>query len=269
MTLGCTVSIELTFSITSLSGKLQQKADDDDDKRRRRSFQARIDSSAASSAFSSASASVVSATIVSSVSSASSLASASVTSASSAFSSPASVLGSSVSTSSSASSAVVTTASSSSSMVATNSSAVISAASASASPSMIPFDELEYDEDYLDTVEDITGIEDDVLAGIEASLNATVDGFDYVAITDLTGDYSLFAWEDGNFYLVPTTDGQNTEFASLDSVIVGANDDDTFFYYPDEMKALGVSRWRQGDEESIPLSAEIVGLVPLSKFTLH
>jgi len=128
----------------------------------------------------------------------------------------------------------------------------------------------DYDDSYFD--DDDTTVDPDVLDGIAQSLNGTEEadekaaGVEYVALIDSTGGWVLANFDDGNFFLAPATEAADWTFASDENILVGDGNDLTFFYYPDEMDILGVSRWRLNDEQHVPKTADFITMAPISEF---
>ncbi|KAJ9123890.1 hypothetical protein QFC22_000678 [Naganishia vaughanmartiniae] len=113
---------------------------------------------------------------------------------------------------------------------------------------------------------DITDALNQAINGVDAdkSANAT-DGLSYGSIVDFSGKYVLGVSDDGNFYIdTVSNQAQTIGFAFSESVAVEDEEGDLLFYYPDEMKALGVSRFRATDIEHIPKSSDIISLKPIN-----
>ncbi|KAJ9097591.1 hypothetical protein QFC21_004625 [Naganishia friedmannii] len=98
----------------------------------------------------------------------------------------------------------------------------------------------------------------------DSSTNST-DGMTYGSIVDFSGKYVLGVSDDGNFYIdTVSNQAQTIGFAFEDSVAIADEEGDTLFYYPDEMKTLGVSRFRAVGIESVPKTAELISLKPIN-----
>ena len=145
-----------------------------------------------------------------------------------------------------------------------------------------PFADLDYDLDGdSDGVDDLD--ENDFPEQVSDFLNVTasnftspVDGTDddgtnatttynFTILSDTTLSYTLVTTEDGNLGLQDASNEtfDNALFAEYDEVIVGDSDGKTLFYYEKEMNTYNVSRLRLADADHIPLTTNIVGLVPM------
>lgn len=106
------------------------------------------------------------------------------------------------------------------------------------------------------------------LANITTSYyNATSDSNNSTSQTliyDSTGSYVLGQDVYNNFFL---DDAANADagysFTTVDDVVVTDISDRAMFYYPDEMTALGVSRFRVADTTQIPTAADYITLTPI------
>ncbi|OAG36510.1 hypothetical protein AYO21_09317 [Fonsecaea monophora] len=98
---------------------------------------------------------------------------------------------------------------------------------------------------------------------LEDSVQSGPD-YNYTIISDIGLQYNLAADDDGNLRIqdINSETYGSALFQVFDEVIVGDSQGRTLFYYSPEMTNYGVSRLRLGDSEHIPISSEIVGLVP-------
>ncbi|KAJ1566527.1 hypothetical protein HK405_009451 [Cladochytrium tenue] len=94
--------------------------------------------------------------------------------------------------------------------------------------------------------------------GTTGDVNST-----YVSLVDVSGTYSLGEDEWGNFMLDDAANAGNYLFYSNDQLIDTDEQNNVFFYFPDEMTALGVSRFRVKNDTSVPKVADVVFLVPI------
>ena len=94
--------------------------------------------------------------------------------------------------------------------------------------------------------------------------NATTS-YNFTILTDTSLSYTLVTTEDGNLGLQDASNEtfDNALFAEYDEVVVGDSDGNTLFYYEKEMTTYNVSRLRLADADHIPLTTNIVGLVPM------
>jgi hypothetical protein len=136
-------------------------------------------------------------------------------------------------------------------------SATISAADAAATNS---------DDDAADTPDtDDSDIDTDLAAEAEADA-AGFDTDDPVEVTilDSTGTYLLALADNGNFVLDPASNPtSNDVFASINQTVSSDFEEDLMWYYPDEMAAFNVSRFRMGSQYVIPKTSDVISLVPL------
>lgn len=102
-----------------------------------------------------------------------------------------------------------------------------------------------------DVLNNATAIETPVLA----------DSFT-ISIVDLTGDFSLAYDPVGNFYLDSASMRDTYPFTVLDGKVYGGSGDKVMFWYPDELAATGVSRFRQADLDKVPVGTEMINLLP-------
>ncbi|KIW23961.1 uncharacterized protein PV07_09705 [Cladophialophora immunda] len=88
--------------------------------------------------------------------------------------------------------------------------------------------------------------------------------YNYTIISDTGLLYNLAADDEGNVRIqdIDSETFGSALFQVFDEVVVGDSEGRTLFYYSPEMSNYGVSRLRLGDSEHIPISSEIVGLVP-------
>jgi hypothetical protein len=77
-------------------------------------------------------------------------------------------------------------------------------------------------------------------AAIEASYaevekNRTMDGFDYISLYVISGDYVLASVGNGNLGFDLKTNAASRQWASDSQIVVASGSGDSLFYYPDEM----------------------------------
>ncbi|ORX34861.1 hypothetical protein BD324DRAFT_140973 [Kockovaella imperatae] len=103
-------------------------------------------------------------------------------------------------------------------------------------------------------------------SGVNGTISGKYDSsnISYIALLDSTGKYNLAEFTDGNFYMIESDPDNVFTYASSDNLVFGDGEGDVFFYYPDEMAALGVSRFRQNDLKHIPLGADLITLAPIN-----
>lgn len=100
---------------------------------------------------------------------------------------------------------------------------------------------------------------DDLSNGTLSSDNTT-----QTLIYDSTGSYVLGQDEYNNFFLDDAANAEaQYQFTAVDDVVVTDVSDRAMFYYPDEMTALGVSRFRIADTTQIPTAADFITLTPI------
>lgn len=99
----------------------------------------------------------------------------------------------------------------------------------------------------------------------EGDAATDVAGFTDIFVSDINGQFTLGDNENGNLILVPSSAQDAYTYLSQDDVVVGFGDDYSFFFYPDEMETLGVSRIRINNEANIPVAADIIALAPISE----
>ena len=94
---------------------------------------------------------------------------------------------------------------------------------------------------------------------------ASVEGATYIDIQDISGAFVLAYDGRDNFLLQSTASALGQyPFTVEDGIVLGGDGDDVMFYYPDEMRALGVSRFRLGDLGAVPKTSEMIVLAPFS-----
>ena len=93
----------------------------------------------------------------------------------------------------------------------------------------------------------------------------TAEDISYISLLDSTGGYCMANDDDGNFFLLPASESKDWTYASYDGkVVAGDGYDYYFFYYPDEMETLGVSRFRMNDDDHFPQTADMISLAPIN-----
>jgi hypothetical protein len=119
-----------------------------------------------------------------------------------------------------------------------------------------------------DENDEVTDAEYEQLNALADSVDNNVpnsDGSLYVQLIDETGKYSLSADENEGFGLVSVGAADaGVNFLSYDNVATSDDQDQAFHFFPEMMKALGVSRFGVADDEHWPNTADIVGLVPIN-----
>ncbi|KAJ1561726.1 hypothetical protein HK405_003028 [Cladochytrium tenue] len=105
----------------------------------------------------------------------------------------------------------------------------------------------------------LSSLEDEYDADGTGDSNST-----YVSLLDVTGTYALAEDKWGSFILVDAADAANYLYYSDEEIIDTDAENNIFYFYPEEMSVLGVSRFRVKNETYIPLGAEIIMLVPIA-----
>ncbi|KAK8116773.1 uncharacterized protein PG998_005054 [Apiospora kogelbergensis] len=102
-------------------------------------------------------------------------------------------------------------------------------------------------------------------AGAEDGDKDNTDGSVYVQLRDETGQYLLSTDASGTFNLVPAdaADADKT-LVSYDNVTTEDVEGRLFHYFPDTMKAFGVSRFRLAGTEDWPRTANVIALAPVN-----
>jgi hypothetical protein len=97
------------------------------------------------------------------------------------------------------------------------------------------------------------------LLGKEAPDAKVGDGYTAVTIKEISGDY-VFAYDDstGNFFFDEAKEAAEYPFGGSDDIVSAAKGEDLLYYYPDEMAALGVSRFRTGPLEEAPATSSLI-----------
>lgn len=103
------------------------------------------------------------------------------------------------------------------------------------------------------------------LANAEAQNGTNQDGFTYTTIMDQTGTYALSSDTDGNLRLASAdTNAAGVTWASYNNIIGSDIGERVLFFYPDTMKAFGVSRLRIGSLKQLPKSSDVVSFAALN-----
>jgi hypothetical protein len=97
----------------------------------------------------------------------------------------------------------------------------------------------------------------------------TSNNVTYATVTDTTNTLSLLTADDGNLYINLTNSSQaaNTtadSFAFYDNTLFGDAQDRYLHYYPSTMSSVGASRIRLAPWGSIPHTAQLINLAPIS-----
>lgn len=91
------------------------------------------------------------------------------------------------------------------------------------------------------------------------------DGFVYNSIADQTGAYMLSSDSDNNLRLQAAgAVSGGVMFASYDNVTISDAAERVFFFYPDVMEAFGISRFRIANFLQLPLTSDLITLVPVN-----
>ncbi|KAK6836468.1 hypothetical protein PG987_006963 [Apiospora arundinis] len=111
------------------------------------------------------------------------------------------------------------------------------------------------DADYTDLLKQASTVDEN---------KVNTDGSVYVKLRDAMGQYLLSADSSGTFNLVPATSGDaDSTLVSFDNVATQDAAGRLFHYFPETMKAFGISRFRLADTEDWPRTADIVALAPV------
>lgn len=97
--------------------------------------------------------------------------------------------------------------------------------------------------------------------------NSTAGNVTYAAVFDTTNTLDLNAADDGNLFvglLNSTTQSSNTTWSFMGQSIFGDNQDRLLHYFPDSITAVGASRLRLAAWGSIPETAQLINLAPIS-----
>jgi hypothetical protein len=80
---------------------------------------------------------------------------------------------------------------------------------------------------------------------------------------DSTYQFVLASDASANFLLADASQASLYTFGTSENLVMSYGTNDTVFYYPDEMVAAGVSRFRHADFEHVPKSAQLVTMMPI------